>query len=212
MDGAAPPVVGKSLDTRRRSSAASTDVRATRSSQALGKALYGMLRDRSLASISVAELCHEAGVHRTTFYSHYHDLFEFSVALYSPHIAELHEILLLKSSNSNGSVAAGWPLPTDELSLREALQHISAHRATYRVLFTKFDDAGFQRSLATALYPGVNTAHSREHLAIEGRTDWDAYTSRACVGVLEAWAHSVEVDAASWVASLYGVEWGTKSA
>ena len=64
-------------------------VRQTR--QRLSKALLEMLRDRSLRSVSIRELCQKAGINRTTFYHHYgsqYDLFEEICAQFLEDIAE----------------------------------------------------------------------------------------------------------------------------
>ena len=49
-------------------------VRQTR--QRLSEALLGMLRDRSLRSVSIRELCQRADVNRTTFYKYYGSPFD----------------------------------------------------------------------------------------------------------------------------------------
>ncbi|WP_368496621.1 TetR-like C-terminal domain-containing protein [Herbiconiux sp. A18JL235] len=41
-------------------------------------ALFELLREHDLTEISISELCRTAGVHRTTFYGHYGDIFAFA--------------------------------------------------------------------------------------------------------------------------------------
>lgn len=52
----------------------------------LRAALVRLLADRPLAAVSVAELCREAGVHRTTFYKHAAGVDEFAVTMLTEEI------------------------------------------------------------------------------------------------------------------------------
>ncbi|WP_156761106.1 TetR/AcrR family transcriptional regulator [Microbacterium karelineae] len=66
----------------------SDDPRAVRSRQRLGEALVRVLAREDLSSIGVAELCREAGVHRTTFYGHYDSVGELAADVYASMIDE----------------------------------------------------------------------------------------------------------------------------
>ena len=52
---------------------ATLDPRAKRTRLALQQALGEMLTERSLASVTVADITHRAGVNRATFYAHFQD-------------------------------------------------------------------------------------------------------------------------------------------
>ena len=66
----------------------SDDPRALRSRRRLTEALLRMLGREELASIGVAELCREAGVHRTTFYGHYDDVGDLAAEVFASIIDE----------------------------------------------------------------------------------------------------------------------------
>lgn len=55
-----------------------SEPRAARTHEALTTALFELLREHDLTEISISELCRTAGVHRTTFYGHYGDIFAFA--------------------------------------------------------------------------------------------------------------------------------------
>ena len=52
--------------------------RAARTHESLTNALFDLLRQHDLTEISISELCRTAGVHRTTFYGHYADIYAFA--------------------------------------------------------------------------------------------------------------------------------------
>ena len=79
----------------------SEDPRAKRSRRRLREALMSMLAREDLLEIGVAELCREAGVHRTTFYGHYDSVGELAADVYASIIDEASVV----------DPPAGTPLP-----------------------------------------------------------------------------------------------------
>jgi AcrR family transcriptional regulator len=66
--------------------------RAARTHEALTSALFDLLRENDLTEISISELCRTAGVHRTTFYGHYADIFAFASDAFARMLDDLASI------------------------------------------------------------------------------------------------------------------------
>ncbi|MBF4573061.1 TetR/AcrR family transcriptional regulator [Herbiconiux sp. VKM Ac-1786] len=168
--------------------------RAARTHEALTSALFELLRQHDLTEISISELCRTAGVHRTTFYGHYADIFAFAADSFA-HI--LDELGTVREGTFDGySPEAVTEVYAD--SIRRELGHIVDHRAAYRMMFGTRVDAGFRREL-------YQRALRRAALAIAvwqrhgygtgiDTTTAAAYIAGGSVGVLEAWAFSESVD------------------
>jgi AcrR family transcriptional regulator len=169
--------------------------RAARTHEALTSALFDLLRRHDLTEISISELCRTAGVHRTTFYGHYADIYAFAADSFA-HI--------LDDLGSVGDIDSFDDLSPEEVtavygeSTRRELAHILEHRAAYRMMFGTRVDAGFRRelyqrtlrraSLALAVWQrygfgaGIDTATAASYIA------------GGSVGVLEDWAFSDDTD------------------
>jgi AcrR family transcriptional regulator len=65
------------------------NARSAQSKQKLKKAFIKLLESKKVAQITVGEICKEAGVNRTTFYSHYANVEE----LYSALEVDLHQFM-----------------------------------------------------------------------------------------------------------------------
>src|SRR5215475_8150658 len=66
--------------TRKNSSAPSVDRRVRRTQATLQRALIGLVQERDLSQISVADVADRADVSRSTFYDHYWDVHELAEA------------------------------------------------------------------------------------------------------------------------------------
>ena len=120
------------MTTKIRSSALAADAkepRAARSHSAMADALVILLQSKQLSDITVSELCDKAGVHRTTFYGHYRDLFAFAADV----CADLLEDLFATS------MAGPEAVP-------RMLRHILDRRPEYQLVFGRID-VGFRQSL-----------------------------------------------------------------
>ncbi len=120
------------IGVRQRPLGGSEDPRAARSHDALTGALIELLNTKMLSEISVSELCEAAGIHRTTFYGHYADLFAFAADLGEGALSQL-------------VAAASGP---DDLA--QMLTWVADHRSLYRLVFGPLD-VGFRRALQGVL-------------------------------------------------------------
>lgn len=100
------------------------DPRQTRTREALAAAMLRLAADSTLTSISVASLCKEAGVHRTTFYGHASSLEEFAVDVLS------RDVDILSTVDFDPSD----PVPAYQQAMVALLDHLLQKREIFRTL------------------------------------------------------------------------------
>ncbi|MDO9397235.1 MAG: TetR-like C-terminal domain-containing protein [Herbiconiux sp.] len=169
-------------------------------------ALFDLLREHDLTEISISELCRTAGVHRTTFYGHYADIYAFASDTFARMLDDLSDLAdeHAQPDDTVEAVTAAY-----YLTMRRLLQHILDHRAAYRMMFGTRVDAGFRRDLQQRVTRHAETAienWNRFHLA----TDLDpslaaAFVAGGSVGVFEEWANSDSTDVDARAATIVGV-------
>jgi len=106
--------------------------RTARTRQALEAGLWELLRDHELAEISVSALCRQAGVHRTTFYGHHRNIFDFAASVYAGVVDQLGTVDV--DQRGTGRTAEEINLMYID-SVRRILQHTKAEARVYRALF-----------------------------------------------------------------------------
>ncbi len=176
----------------------SEDPRQRRTRESLGAALARLLATESLDDISVAELCREAGVHRTTFYAHADSVRDFALAEFSRTIDDLSAVTVEPGEGSPEVVATRY-----FIALRHVLEHVVEDREAYRSLFGSSTRGVFRSALEAPL-------RARARLAIEvwtregvpgvpsgepGIAEAAAYIAAGLAGAIEVWALNDENDA-----------------
>jgi AcrR family transcriptional regulator len=152
------------------------DPRASRTHEALTAALMALAASKPLQTITVSELVDAAGVHRTTFYGHYADIFAFADKLGASALDEL---------------AAAADAGADHIP--RILTHILEHRLLYRLLFGPLD-VGFTRALRDQAATIVS--HRAENNVKA------AFLAGGLAAVLEEWTNSDSTDIAGYVDDL----------
>ena len=107
--------------------------RTARTREALESGLWELLRDHELSEISVAALCRQAGVHRTTFYGHHRSIFDFAASLYAGAVDMLGAVDVDLDGAGLSREEVGF-LYVD--AVRQILHHIRSERRVYRALFS----------------------------------------------------------------------------
>lgn len=158
--------------TTRRAGAESVDYhpRASSTHAGLVAALTGLVQAKPLQAITISELVNAAGVARTTFYSHYPDLFAFAADVCAASVDRLK------------AAADAGPEP-----MAQILAHIRDDRPLYRLVFGPLD-VGFRRALheqATA-FVGVRAVDPLVTTFLAG----------GVFAILEEWANSDSTDMA----------------
>lgn len=148
------------------------DPRASSTHAGLVAALTTLAQSKPLHAITISELVDAAGVARTTFYSHYPDLFAFAADICAAAVERLR------------AAAESGPDP-----IRQALACIAADRTLYRLVLGPLD-VDFRRASHAAI-----TAIVREGAA-------DPFTATFLAGgvfaALEEWAVSDSADSARY--------------
>lgn len=167
---------------------ASADPRALRTSMVMTSVLFDLLTETALSDITISSLCEAAGVHRTTFYGHYADIYAFAADTFRHQLDELFASDFLAAADQVGAVSVNFYA----VEIDRMLAHIRARRPAYRTMFGTSPDAGFRRDLQTRL------AHQVVALSA-GQIDAPvtvSFLAGGSLGVLEAWANSDSPDLA----------------
>lgn len=172
------------------------DPRQARTSAALRAALVRLLAHRALDTISVSDLCREAGVHRTTFYKHAKDVDRFAVATFS---ADLDALSAVTPETDDPAETAGDYLN----AMRRLLEMLAEQRPVYRALFASSARGAFRAAIGTRLIFRVHLA--LEHFAASDvagaprsardQDEASAFIAGALVGVLDVWTRENDTDA-----------------
>lgn len=161
------------------------DPRQIRTRQALKAALLRLAGDDSVMSVSVAQLCKEAGVHRTTFYGHANSLEEFAVDV----LAEDIDVITTVEVSGEDSISAYRQATVD------LMEHLRAKRPVLRPLFA----SPWKGALLAKLEEDL---HHRAQLALETlshvdgvkvpdpRSEAGAFIAGALLGTCLDWVNS----------------------
>ncbi len=112
-----------------------TDPRGRRSRAALHWALLRLLEDTQLSDVTVAALCRQAGLHRTTFYKHYAGLEDCAAAALTDLVRELvdglpdvQQLAAEATARLDAQPTHFRPLASAQLSsrVRSELEHLLA--------------------------------------------------------------------------------------
>lgn len=117
--------------------AGAVDVDATPSQRALATALKRMLTTTPLSRVTVSSLADEAGVHRQTFYRHFHDVYDLAVWVFTADIAD--QVLQRAGHDewADGFVQLLRYLRTNREQVQSVLASVS-HRRLERFLYVEF--------------------------------------------------------------------------
>ena len=83
-------------------------VRVTR--MLLRKAFLELLSRKPIQSISVRELCEEAGINRSTFYAHYKDVYDLREQIETEMLSDFQEALAPLISQKKDRITAETPV------------------------------------------------------------------------------------------------------
>ncbi|MFJ4223451.1 TetR/AcrR family transcriptional regulator [Microbacterium sp. NPDC089695] len=167
------------------------DPRHARTRTALGDALLRLLASAPLDAITVASLCREAGVHRTTFYGHAAGVEEFAVEFLT---RDLDAVATVDPEQG------GIDLQRYRTALVTILEHVAAERTLYRSLLQS-RWAGSLRAAIDARLRGrfilaLDVFASTGAASVPARRDEvAAFLSGALVGAIDVWSAGEDTDA-----------------
>ena len=79
----------------------STDRRVRKTKDILKKSLINIMKEKSISSITVKELCEKADINRGTFYLHYAGVFNFLEEIENELFEEFHDMILSHEISKN---------------------------------------------------------------------------------------------------------------
>jgi AcrR family transcriptional regulator len=170
--------------------------RAARTHEALTTALFELLREHDLTEISISELCRTAGVHRTTFYGHYGDIYAFASDAFARILDDLSEIS--GPPTPEGEADPGSVQGSLVSSIRHDLEFVRDNRPAFRMIFGTQVDPGFRKFLFQRSYERASEVigiWQRHGVGLDIHVPTAAaWIAGGSIGVLEEWAVSNETD------------------
>jgi len=142
--------------TRKSSSALPGDRRVRRTQATLQRALIGLVGERDLSQISVADVADRADVSRSTFYDHYQDVHELAEAACTSMLDDMFGyVLALDTARAHPASFQEDPDP----ALTAFFAHFAEHAGLYRSLLGPTGSARViehvrRRTTAAAHYSG----------------------------------------------------------
>jgi AcrR family transcriptional regulator len=140
---------------RKSSSAPPGDRRVRRTRATLQRALIGLLGERNLSRISVADVADRADVSRSTFYDHYRDVHELAEAACTSMLDDMFRAVLAIWARDHPPETQDDPDP----ALTAFFAHFAGHASLYRSLLGPTGSARViehvrRRTTAAAHYSG----------------------------------------------------------
>jgi len=159
------------------------DQRVIQTKRSLHGALLALLKNKPLESISVSELCREAGINRGTFYLHYKDV----GALFDEHLRSLLQDLEESYYEPYRHVSRLEPQHLDPTTIR-IFHHVKKYRRFYEIVFDRKSSLSYYYSLFDKIKSLI-----RESTADFPHGDRDlslmiAYQANAIMGLLIQWS------------------------
>lgn len=169
------------------------DPRQVRTKEKLTHALVRLLERNPLATVSVVDLCKEAGVHRTTFYGHASTVEEFSVGIVTQVIDEASTV----------DPNAVDPLEAYRLAAIELFERVIQERTLVRAILGSAWAGTLRHALDARMQHRVRISldvfAQRAHTPVpEHRELVVAFISGGVVGAIIEWVQSDETDVETW--------------
>lgn len=110
----------------------------------LKDSLIELMKEKSIARITIKELCEKADINRTTFYAHYTDQYQLLKSLEEETLTWVKEII----AEFSGKTTQGEVME----NLKKVIEHIIENRNHIQVLMSEQGNIDFQRSLLGVIY------------------------------------------------------------
>lgn len=175
------------------------DPRTQRTVSALRAALRGLLRDRPLDEITVADLCRAADVRRTTFYTHFVTVPELLTDMLTSEIDE--QLGLAETATMTlAELADGF-----QRTLVNAFEVVADHRELFRAGLSATTSSSLRQALLIMFEQRMAVAIAiwKSHDAADNIDEEVAtvFAAGGLTAMLTGWALSSEDDATRWADS-----------
>ncbi|EGP5243516.1 TetR/AcrR family transcriptional regulator [Enterococcus faecium] len=158
-----------------------TDRRVKKTEKALAEALSTLLVNKKIQAITIRELTETANVHRSTFYTHYKDIYDLYDQLESNFFRDLNEILSYDPAHSY-----------EELYTR-LIDYVYANTFLYRLFILNHGDISFQKKVKQVIeenYLNIWLYEDKKTIITEEMRFFTTYHVQGCLSVLNRWVES----------------------
>lgn len=156
------------------------DRRVKKTKKALQYALAELMTHKELRKITVQELVDKADIHRATFYSHYHDVYDLYEHLEKSVIAEIDKII------------ANDPTHLYNTVYNAIIDYIYNNPALFRTLLGKNADKHFQNSVYELIekkYLSIWLYEENRTVILDEMRFLTAYHIQGCMAIISAWVN-----------------------
>lgn len=157
------------------------DIRVQKTETAIKNAFLELRAQKSVEKITVKELCQRAQINKSTFYTHYADIYALSDAMQAETIA-----FVLGTIAHQGE----WSIQDPGGFARAIFQAISAHRSLINGLFSAQDHT----RLANALEAGIRKMVYQKYPEHQHDTEKDVLLSFSIQGAYHAYLSHQDMD------------------
>ena len=158
------------------------DLRVIQTKKSLHQALLALLKNKTLESISISELCREAAVNRGTFYLHYKDV----GALFNEHLHYLLQDLEESYNEPYRHVDHLIPSQLDPSTIR-IFHHVKKYQSFYEIVFDPKSSMANYYSLLKKLKSLMVNNSLNNKLDEHDITFLVAYEANAIMGLIIQW-------------------------
>lgn len=163
------------------------DIRIQKTESAIKNAFLELRSQKSVEKITVKELCQRAQINKSTFYTHYADIYALSDAMQAETIA-----FVLSTISRQGE----WSVQDPGGFTRAIFQAVAAHRTLIYGLFSEHE----RTRLANALEAGIREMVYEKYPERRGDEETDILLSYSIQGGYHAYLNHQEVDEEKLVA------------
>ncbi|MCT8136980.1 TetR/AcrR family transcriptional regulator [Anaerobacillus sp. CMMVII] len=147
--------------------------------QVLKESLIKLMQEKPFTRITIKEVCESADINRSTFYSHYTDLYDFLYQIEDELIEDMNHTLSSYNYTKNEE--------TLEM-IEKLLEYFSENRESSQTLFGEHGDPTFQKKVMM-----LAQTHLLKYLSVESNTIpynpeyLSLYTTNGSIHVVQEW-------------------------
>ena len=153
------------------------DVRIQKTKERLSASLLSLLKEKSIESISICEICKKAGVNRNTFYAHYNEPADI--------LKEIEDDLLAKIWQPLAQINSDVSRTRD--FVHSILATIMDNREICSIILSRRSSRHFIDQIIDALHDSIiNTSISKGLSGMEAEISYH-YSVAGALGVIDYW-------------------------
>lgn len=157
------------------------DVRITKTKERLKDALFSMMENQSLETISISDLCKKASINRNTFYSHYSSVNDLLYEIEEDFLESIIEKLKLDSNVTKNAM---------EL-IASVLEVVKENKEITSLLFSANGDKDFLKTIVMFAFPSAVENWAKElYIPQEKGELLYFFVQGGIVSVVEQWVKS----------------------